>query len=119
MLICFGTLQDLHRLQIRLSEHERLTFWDRSDEEEDLEVDGRLVFDPASRIWQAEFQHDGIRYMPHRLEEEDSESFPCYKCRTELGSYIKAHGVHSDCPSCGLAIWFPLSPPEGAEDAAP
>ena len=40
MLHRSGTLQDLHRLRLRLAEGETHTFWDQSDEEEDLEVDG-------------------------------------------------------------------------------
>ncbi len=119
MLECSGTLQDLHRLRIRLADHERLTFWDQSDETEDLEVDALLVFDSASMNWRAEFRSDTIRYVPHIPEPDDFDSFPCYRCRAELGNDVKAHGNHSVCPSCGLAIRYPFSPPEEVETGAP
>ena len=117
LLRCFGTLQDLHRFQIRLAERQRLTFWDRSDEAEDLEVDAVLSFDSETHSWHAEFNSEEIRYVPH--VETNCESFPCYMCRTELGSYVKPDGSEMDCPSCGLPIWFPLSAPEEAEPGAP
>ena len=113
MLHRSGTLQDLHRLGLRLSEGETHTFWDRSDEDEDLEVDAKLAFDDKSAEWVAEFARDEIRYVPHQKEPDDFDCYPCFRCRSDLRRFRDSAGfaMDSKCPSCGLPVMFPIAPP--------
>lgn len=113
MLHCSGTLQDLHRIALRLSEGEVHTFWDQSDEDEDLEVDAKLVFDDRSSEWLAKFSQDEIRYVPHQKEPEDFDTFPCFRCRNDLRTLRDSRGFKMDsaCPSCGLSVMYPIAPP--------
>lgn len=113
LLHCAGTLKDLHRLQIRLKEGDTYTFWDRSDMEEDLEVDAVVMFDPRSKTWHAEFPGEKIRYVPHREGWSDFKSFPCFRCRSDLKQLRDSVGFFKDaaCPSCGLPVMHPIAPP--------
>ena len=113
MLHCSGTLQDLHRLQIRLKEGEILTFWDQSDEYEDLEVDATLHYLREKSRWHAEFMSNEIRYVPHVNPDQDFDKYPCYRCRSDLHKTI---GVGKDlaetvCPECNLPVLYPMKPP--------
>jgi hypothetical protein len=116
-----GTLQDLHRLRLRLVEGETHTFWDQSDEEEDLEVDATVVFEHSSSQWLAEFSRDEIRYVPHQKEPEDFESYPCLRCRNDLRAFRGSAGFRMDsvCPSCGLSVMFPIAPPNEPAESGP
>ena len=59
-----GTFKALARAGITLHDWLALTIWDASDETEDLEADTTVYFDANDRIWYAEFDEVGLRYVP-------------------------------------------------------
>lgn len=67
ILICNGTWKDLARLGLDLAEGmEVVLYSDDGDpltgEDDDLEVDGIVHYDPAAGHWVAEFDRDGFRH---------------------------------------------------------
>jgi hypothetical protein len=59
-----GSLDALARAGLELHDGLRLTIWDASDEEEDLEADITVYYDAARRVWLAEMDEEGYRYVP-------------------------------------------------------
>lgn len=59
-----GSLEALERAGIELRDGLRLTIWDGSDEAEDLEADTTVYYDADSRVWYAEMDEQGYRYVP-------------------------------------------------------
>lgn len=110
-----GTLRDLHRFQVRLEEGMTLTFWDQSDEYQDLEVDALLVY--LSRRfkseWVGEFSWDSLRYVPHKPAVDIMEAYPCFRCREELSPNLGTISFPEGavCPTCGLSVGYPMEPP--------
>ena len=106
-----GTLIDLHRLQVRLTEGLEIMAWDQSDETEDMEVVGTCHYDalPGRRRWCVQFSHGSLAYVPGR-QEPISRDFVCFRCRQPLPEKV-CQGADRVCPHCGLCIDFPWQPP--------
>jgi hypothetical protein len=106
-----GSLRDLARLGIVLSEGMRLTIYMDSDDTEDIEADAEVYFDSATRHWMAEYTPDEIRDVP-RHPGWSGPSFPCVSCRADLAAHIEAHGLELGdvCPECAKPIHRPILP---------
>lgn len=117
ILTTIGTLGDLARYKIRLQEGMKLTFYTDSSEDEDLEVEGTVFYDPGSEFvqapsWVADVVWDSIRDVPvHRST--GAASFPCFGCDLDLLPHfeIVGCGEHTVCPSCGTSVREPVAPP--------
>jgi hypothetical protein len=117
ILTCYGTLRDLSLHQIRLEKGMELTFYADSDVKEDLEVEGRVFYEPEidgrKGHWSARYDWNSIRYvfMDHSLEVYNTH--PCFRCRYDLHPYFAEHGRNEEmcCPVCGTSIMAPLLPP--------
>ncbi len=109
-----GTLSDLARHRVRLSECLRLTFWDASDDDEDIEVDAEVNYHPGQGHWLGEFAASKLRYVPKR----DRTEHPCvcFSCGADVTglSQVGEYGLGTKCPACSSDLGEPLRPPEEA-----
>ncbi len=109
-----GTLRELTNAGVRLVEGLRLTVYDWSDEEEDLEADATVLYDQDGGLWWAELDQSGYRYVPKR-DRTSSTRFLCLGCRYDLASNPVARGEWAPkvnaCPSCGTAVAAAIAPP--------
>lgn len=109
-----GTLRELTNAGVRLADGLRLTVYDWSDEEEDLEAEATARYDPDGGLWWAELALNGYEYVPKRSRATNPR-FLCLGCRYDLASDPAAWGewapkVHA-CPSCGTAVAAAVAPP--------
>ena len=113
MIERLGTLRELHRLQVKLEEGATFTFWDESDGDEDMEIEGRVVYDAESSQWMAEFLWAGLRCSPRQDNNDGFGSFPCFRCRADLSEVMRSSGIERDsvCPSCGYGVLSPMEAP--------
>lgn len=115
VLDTFGTARDLSNAGVTLHEGCELIAYDWSDDEEDLEGHGTAHFDPLHRWWVAEFDEEGVRYVPKR-DRTPVTMFRCICCRQEIPPRQAAAtilpGSASDvCPSCSTPIFAAIAPP--------
>ena len=118
ILTCYGTLRDLSLYRIRLAEGMDLTFYADSDVNEDLEVEGRVFYEPGvddrKGHWSARYDWDSIRNVSvdHSLNRHTGH--PCFLCRCDLQPYLAEHGRSEEicCPACGTSIMAPLLAPD-------
>src|SRR5262249_41944253 len=105
------------RQRIQLEEGLELTFYQDSDANEDIEVEGRVFYEPgadgARGHWSATYEPDSVRYVPVGPAHEDAISHPCFQCRQDLRPYFAEHGRNEEtrCPACGTRIMVPMLPP--------
>src|SRR6185295_12319797 len=95
--------------------------YDWSDDEEDLEGHGAAYFDRASGWWVAEFDAEGVRYVPKK-DRTPVDRFRCVSCRSEIVHLASRHLQQSRgyetvwsggrCPTCGTRIDAPSLPPD-------
>ena len=113
----FGTARDLANAGLRLAEGLRLSIYDRSDEEEDLEAEATARYDAAGGPWWAELGPGGHAYVPKRDRTPDPR-FLCLGCRYDLASDPEAGGPRvprvTACPRCGMATGAALAAPDAA-----
>jgi len=109
----YTTLSDLSYHSIRLQEGMRLTFWDQSDDAEDLEVETMLYYEPVSKKWLGQFAAGAIRDVPAR--NRNIGPLLCYSCRKDASEKFPHFWSHIPmiCPSCGLSLMIPIEPPGG------
>ncbi len=107
-----GSLMDLSRLGLVLSDGLALTIHMDSDKNEDIEATATVYFDPGFQQWVAEIDRSLIRDVP-MYDRESDLSFPCASCGAALSLSTEARGLSFDdgCPKCGKPINAPLSPP--------
>jgi hypothetical protein len=109
-----GTLRDLANTGLRLAEGIRLTVYDWSDEEEDLEAEATARYDADGGRWWAELGPDGYAYVPKQDRARDPR-FLCLGCRYDLASDPLAWGEQvpkaASCPRCGTDIATAIAPP--------
>ena len=109
-----GTLRDLTNAGLRLAEGLRLTVYDWSDEEEDLEAEATARYDPDAGLWWAELGPNGYEYVPKR-DRAVNPCFLCLGCRYDLASDPTAWGEWTPrataCPCCGTAVTAAVAPP--------
>lgn len=105
-----GSLQDLCRLRVRLTQGMQLTVHQDSDDTHDIEASGRARFDSVVQRWFVEFAPRDIRDVPSSPQRSD---FPCFGCGADLLPKIEADGlsVGDVCRRCGTRIHLPLEPP--------
>jgi hypothetical protein len=109
-----GTVRDLTNVGLRLVEGLRLTVYDWSDEEEDLEADATVRYDPEGGLWWAELGPSGYAYVPKRDRTADPR-FLCLGCRFNLafdpGASAGRAPRATACPRCGTAVAAAIAPP--------
>lgn len=107
-----GSLLALARLGIILTNGMKLTIYMDSDENEDIEADAEVYFDPTTEHWMAEYSHSAIRDVP-RAPEWAGSKFPCVSCRTDLTEHTEMHGLKQGdtCPKCFNPIHRSILPP--------
>jgi hypothetical protein len=109
-----GTVRDLTNAGLRLAEGLRLTVYDWSDDEEDLEAEATARYDPDDGLWWAELDPSGCQYVPKRERATDPR-FLCLGCRYDLASDPTAWGEYAPrvtvCPLCGTAVAAAVAPP--------
>jgi hypothetical protein len=114
VLLCYGTLRDLTIQRERLREGATYTFYMESDEQEDLEADGKVTYVPAVASMRAHWVADigPIRYVTRPLGSE-GQTDPCFGCGLDLRPHFGVHGRDEDtrCPHCDTRIMMPLDPP--------
>jgi hypothetical protein len=104
----FGSLCDLSRQGLVLSEGLTLTVFDSSDESEDLEADVVVYFDEPFGTWVGEFFKGSIRHVP-----TVSRPYPeleCFNCHKDLQETIEKYGLNEKtvCPTCGELSHTPI-----------
>lgn len=109
-----GTLRELTNAGLRLAPGLRLTVYDWSDDEEDLEAEATACYDPDGGVWWAELGPGGYEYVPKR-DRTQSTHFLCLCCRYDLASDPAAwrewHPRVKACPSCGTAVTAAIASP--------
>lgn len=116
VLDTFGTARDLANAGILLYEGCELITYDWSDDEEDLEGHGAARFDPRRRWWVAEFDEQGVRYVP-KQDRTPVTVFRCIGCRQDLAPSFapnRARSADDLCPSCSTSILAPIAAPSTA-----
>ena len=110
----FGSLCDLAHAGIVLAEGAKLTIFDQSDEEEDLEADAIASFDTTLQCWVAEIDAKGIRDVP--AQGAKRQGLVCVACRNDLEAFVAKEGLsqNSCCPACEVPVLSPILPPTGA-----
>lgn len=110
-----GTLRDLTNAGLRLVEGLRITIYDWSDEEEDLEAEATVRYDPDGGLWWAELGPSGYEYVSKRNRAPDPR-FLCLACRYDLASDATAWGEWAPratvCPHCGTALTAAIAAPD-------
>jgi hypothetical protein len=110
----FGSLRDLTNAGLRLRDGLRLTIFDWSDEEEDLEATATVRYDPARSVWLAEFTAESYGHIPKRDRSPD-DRFLCLQCRADLATWSDAWRARmplvESCPHCGAATASAIAPP--------
>jgi hypothetical protein len=110
-----GSVRDLANAGIRLHEGFHLTVFDASDDEEDLEGDATVFYDVKSRVWIAELDEKGYRYIPKEDRSLVME-FLCIGCRAAFPVNTQ-HGARptvQECPQCGERMDAAIAPPDTA-----
>lgn len=104
----FGSLCDLSREGLVLSEGLKLTIYESSDEFEDLEADVLVYFDEEFGAWVGEFRGDAIRYVP--TVSRPYPNLECFNCHKDLQTTIQKHGLNEKtvCPNCGELSHTPI-----------
>lgn len=113
VLDTFGTARDLANAGLILHEGCELVAFDWSDDDEDLEGHGTAHFDPVRRWWVAEFDEQGVRYVP-KNDRTMVTMFRCVGCRRDLSPWLaaaKGRTASDTCPSCSTLIFAPIAPP--------
>lgn len=109
-----GTLSDLTNAGLRLVEGLRLTIYDWSDEEEDLEAEATARYDSGGGLWWAELGPNGYEYVSKRDRAPDPR-FLCLACRYDLASdptaWSEWEPIVTDCPRCGTALTAAIAAP--------
>ena len=109
-----GTLRDLTNAGLRLAEGLRLTVYDWSDEEEDLEAEATARYDADAKLWWAELGPAGYEYVP-KQDRTMNPHFLCLGCRHDLASDPAAWGEWAPkatvCLFCGTAVAEAIAPP--------
>ena len=110
-----GTLRDLTNAGLRLVDGLRLTIYDWSDEDEDLEAEALARYDSVGALWWAELGPGGYAYVPKRDRTPD-QRFLCLGCRHDLASDPEVWGEWAPraaaCPRCGTAVTAALASPD-------
>ena len=108
-----GSVSDLANLGIRLTEGTRLVVYDWSDENEDFEADVTTYYDASARVWLAELDETGYRYVPARPRLTASR-LRCLHCQSEYtGKAVSIkQGSATACPHCGSALDAPIAAPD-------
>src|SRR5437763_6020451 len=79
----WGSLCDLARQHVRLRSGMRITLYDSSDGEEDMEVDGVAKYDPSSTDphfnWFVEVRQETFRRVPH-VPSAHRAVLMCFEC---------------------------------------
>ncbi len=107
-----GSVRDLANAGIRLHEGFRLTVFDASDDEEDLEGDAIVFYDARARVWIAELDENGYRYVPKK-DRSLVKEFLCIRCRAPF-PVNNQHGAVptvKECPACGEVMDAAIAPP--------
>jgi len=113
----YGTIADLSKLKLRLTEGQQLLLYEPND----IEVEGVAFFDrtridPAGRTgeWMARFDPRNIRDAVPSTE--TPHQHPCFGCGCDLLPHLKAVGqlYIEVCPNCGTSVMAPLEPPKVA-----
>ena len=109
----YGSLRDLSNAGVRLKEEMELIVFDWSDEDEDIEVRCKVYYDWQRKFWLAEFDEQGIVYVP-KSERKTETEFLCLSCRNNLEDFFSKHGrnLETKCPTCGTLIIAAIAPPE-------
>ncbi len=104
-LAYYGSIRDLARQRIRLREGMRLTLYDSSDGDEDMEVEAVVRFDASAtdlRLnWYIEVELSTFRRVPHSPDESFSMSMPCTHCGVDLEGTPTHLDASTLCPRCG------------------
>jgi hypothetical protein len=110
----FGTLVDLCRQRVRLTEGLVVVVYSDSDESEDLEATGVVHFDINTKQWFAEFDESQIRYV--NTKPNEALRLLCWSCGAELwvSGDRRSIQIGDVCASCRASIHEPLAPPDGA-----
>lgn len=105
--MCFGTIQDLSQLGLRLEQGMRLTIYMDSCEREDLEFDGVAQYDNNAGMWLIEYDPATLRYTPCR--DRTRLPFLCWACRRP--ATYTGRGRGEVCSICGESLDAPWSSP--------
>ena len=115
-----GSLRELSNASLVLTDGLKIQVYDWSDENEDLEADCTVFFDPGTGFWFAEFDESGFRYVPARTRSSD-QSFRCWSCSEDLNEHISSNGlkIGDQCPFCDAKIHWPIMSPDERSGDAP
>lgn len=113
----YGTIANLSKLKLRLTEGQQLLLYEPND----IEVEGVAFFDhtridPAGRSgeWMARFDPRNIRDAIPTTE--SPREHPCFGCGYDLLPHLKVVGQRyiEVCPNCATSVMAPLEPPKTA-----
>lgn len=107
-LVCLGTLRDLCRLGVRLSEGLVCIVSMDSDEREDIAYQGVARFDRASGRWWVEYDAKTLSYLPR--EAPPAVGLVCWSCGAVVGDR-PAWTPDEKCDSCDALLEAPWAPP--------
>jgi len=100
----FGSLRDLSRMHLRLSEGMDLVVYDSSDGDETMEMDGKASY--RNDRWSAVLSPTSFRRVPNQSVSAELLDFPCFHCfhcGTDIYPWLCEHTLQDDtlCPTCG------------------
>jgi hypothetical protein len=96
----FGSLRDLSRLRLRLSEGMKLVVYDPSDGDEVMEMEGMAAYRHGR--WGAVLDASSFRRVPNQSVSEPPFDFPCFHCGKDIYGWLCESKLQEDtaCPEC-------------------
>lgn len=86
--------------------------FDASDENEDLEGNATVYYDTDAKVWIAELDQNGYRYVP-KGDRSLVMDFLCIRCRNPFPVITEHRAMPTvkKCPGCGESMDTVLFPP--------
>src|SRR2546422_8887350 len=101
----WGSLCDLARQRVRLRDGMRITVYDSSDGDEDMEVDGIARHNVSAADirfnWYVEIEPATFRRVAPPMRELAPTILPCFHCGVHLDGLLTSVDGSTHCPRCG------------------